>query len=114
VYPTGPRRADHHGQLGLVLDLLRLRGKADLIVRADDRRGRLEEQQRLGRHLVAQLSGVLGVVSADTHHLARQNRREQPNIGHGPPLASEAHLTERMAVDLSDCQSVISAFNSPE
>jgi hypothetical protein len=33
---------------------------------------RLDEQQRLGRHRVIQFLGVLGVIAADTDHLAKR------------------------------------------
>src|SRR3712207_8150589 len=58
---------------------------------------RLEEQDRLGRDLIAELAGVLGVVAADGHHLARQHRGQQPYLGGGQPLAgvrSEEHTSE--------------------
>nr|BFE68392.1 hypothetical protein GCM10020092_016930 [Actinoplanes digitatis] len=106
VHPAGAGRADHHGQLGLVLDLVRLRRDPDRVVRADHRGGRLDEDQRLLRHLVAQLGGVLGVVAADADHLAGEDRREQPDVGQGPALTGEAHLLERETADLGDGQAL--------
>ena len=70
--------ADDDGELGLVVRRARVRRQDDRVVRADDGRVRLEEQQRRGRDLVAQLGGVVGVVAADADDLgARDHRCEQ-------------------------------------
>src|SRR5581483_622663 len=66
----------------------------------DHRGGRLEEQQRLLGYLVAEFRGVLDVVAPDAHHLAGQDRGQQPHVGRGPALAGEAQLPERVALDL--------------
>src|SRR3712207_5130818 len=60
---------------------------------------RLEEQDRLGRDLIAELAGVLGVVAADGHHLARQHRGQQPYLGGGQPLAGVLEGAEGVGGD---------------
>src|SRR6185437_8661946 len=89
---------------------------ADRVVRPDQRGGRLEEEQGLLGHLVAQLGGVIGVVATDAHHLARQDRREQPDVGERPALAGQLDVTERVTVDLRDdlTVAVAGAFHDAE
>ena len=71
---------DDDRELGLVRDLLREVGQDDRVVRADDRRVRLEEQQRARRDVVAHLLRVVRVVAAHGDHLgARDHRREGPD-----------------------------------
>jgi hypothetical protein len=93
------RTADHDGEFALVLDLLRVGGQPDHIVGTDHRCRGLEEQQRPVGHGVAQLCGMVRVVASRRHHLARQDRRQQPDIGKRPPPAGERDRAERMAVD---------------
>ena len=50
----------------------------------------------------AHLRDVGGVVLADAHHLAGQDRGEQPDIGERPLPASESRVAERMLGDLTD------------
>jgi hypothetical protein len=74
--------ADHHRQLPLVVQLVAEGGPDHGLVVADHRGVRLQEDQRLGRHLVAQLGGVLGVVPPDADDLAAGNHRgHQPDLG---------------------------------
>ncbi len=56
---------DHDPQLGFMLDTRALGGKLDDTAVAHQRASWLQEEQRLGRHLVTHLSGVRRVVSAD-------------------------------------------------
>src|SRR5690606_19517761 len=64
----------HHADLSLVLHLLRLGRQEDRALRRQQRRGGLEEDERLGREFVAQLPGVRQVVAADADDLARLHR----------------------------------------
>ena len=74
--------ADHHGELALVVDALRLRRVEDLVAGADHGGVGLEEHQRLLGHLAAHLGGVRGVVLPDRDHLAaRDHRGQQPDVG---------------------------------
>jgi phosphotransferase system IIB component len=79
------QRADHHGELRLVVDLVAHVGRQpDRIAGTDHRRGRLEEQQRLVGDLAAHLVGVRPVVLADAHDLGRDHRARAAG---GPPAA---------------------------
>ncbi len=90
---------DHHGQLGLVVQLLGEGGVADLVAGADHRGGRLEEGEGDVGHLVAQLAGVLGVVAAEGHDLVGEHRRQQPYLGERHLGAGELEVRERDALD---------------
>ena len=80
-HPAGPP-ADDHGQLGLVVDLLRLRGHEHVGAGTDDRVVVLREQDRLLGELLAGLAGVVAVVEADADDLARPGHRgQQPQLG---------------------------------
>jgi hypothetical protein len=80
--------------------------------RADHGRVRLEEDQRLVGHLVAELGGVLGVVAADAEHLApRDHRREQAGVVERDALAGELdRRVERIPGDDGDLR----ALDDPE
>ena len=91
--------AHDHGQLALEVDPAHPFGAHDRVAGADHRGRRLEEQHRLGRDLVAELAGVLGVVAADGHHLARQHRGQQPDLGDREPLAGVLEGAERVGAD---------------
>ena len=57
-------------------------GRTIVVAGADHRGVRLEEQHRLGGHLVAELRRVLAVVAADADDLrARDDGREQRDVG---------------------------------
>jgi hypothetical protein len=45
---------------------------------------------------------VRGVVLADAHHLARQDRSEQPNVGQRPLPTGEGGIAERVLGDFLD------------
>jgi len=60
---------DHQAEFGLVLDAADARRQANRIARTDQRRRRLEEQQRLGRQRLAHFPGVILVVEPDADHL---------------------------------------------
>ena len=62
--------ADDHAELDFPVGLLRAARDLDVVVRADDGRGRLHEDDRLGRHRHAGFRGVIGVVQADADELA--------------------------------------------
>ena len=64
------RLADDDAELDFPVGLLRAARDADIVVRADDGRGRLHEDDRLGRHGGAGLGGVVGIVEADADELA--------------------------------------------
>ena len=100
------RPPDHDGQLRLVVDALRTRRQPDRVAGADHRGRGLEEDQRQLGDLAAHLLGVVGVVLADRHDLAGQDRRQQPHIGQRPPITGEGDLAERVPVDGSDRQRV--------
>ena len=62
-------RADHHADLGLVLDALCVRRQHDCFAAADQRGGRLQEKQRPLRHVVAEFPGMRRVVAPDADDL---------------------------------------------
>ena len=64
------RAAGHDGGLPLVADPIGVRRQVDHRARADHRGRRLEEQQRLLGHGIAQLLRVLEVVTTDADDLA--------------------------------------------
>ena len=66
---------DDHSQLGLVLDLLRLRRQADRLTVADDGAGRLKEEQRQLRDGRIVFGGMGGVVACHANDLPRIDRR---------------------------------------
>ena len=63
--------ADDDAELDLPVGLLAGAGDVDVVVRPDDRVGRLEEHHRLRRHVLARLPRVVDVVQADADHLRR-------------------------------------------
>src|ERR1019366_3870571 len=63
-------RADHDPHLALEIHAPCLRGQFDRRARWDHARWRLEEQERLGRHLIPHLLRVLAVVPADADDLS--------------------------------------------
>src|SRR5690606_13493337 len=75
------RATDHDTELGLVLDALALLRQHDRLARSHDRRGRLQEQERLCRRLVAELLRVSGVVPPDADDLRRTYRRAKVRWG---------------------------------
>ena len=70
-----PASADHHHQLGLVVDLVAHRGQDDRTAVADQGGRILAEEDRLGRRRHAALGGVVAIVQSDADDLAR--------VGHG-------------------------------
>jgi hypothetical protein len=61
--------ADLDRELGLGVDVGRLRREDDLVSRADQGVLELAEDERLGRRFVAELGRVLRVISADANDL---------------------------------------------
>jgi hypothetical protein len=104
VEAAGAGGADHDGELALFLDAVGLRGQPDRVVGTDHRGGRLDEDQRLFGHLVAELGRVVGVVAADPDDLAGEDRGEQADVGQRPALTGEPDLLERQRADLGDGQ----------
>ena len=103
VTVPGAAGADDDGELDLVVHVGAAGRDADGVARADHRGRGLEEDQRLLRRVAGgHLRDVLGVVLADADHLAGQDRREQPDVGRGEPLAGEGDLAEGVALDLGD------------
>ena len=94
------RPADHRGKFPLVVHRVRIRRQLDRHVRPDDRRVRFHEDDRILELLAAHLGDVRRVVLADAHHLARQNRRQQPHVGQWPLPTGESRRAERMLGDL--------------
>src|SRR5204862_6940846 len=72
-----PLLADDDGQLAFVIDALRLRRADDRAVWRQDRAGRLQEDDRLGRRVVAQLLRMIRVVAPDRDDLRRRDGREE-------------------------------------
>ena len=70
-------RADDDRQLAFVVDALRLLRTDDRPFVRQQRRRRLEKDDRVGRELVAQLLGVIGVVASDGDDLRRRLRAEK-------------------------------------
>ena len=75
----------------------------DRLARSDDGGVGLEEKQRLGRNLIAELGGVLAVVTAHAHHLAAgQYGCNQPSIGERDRLTGQLDRpVQRVAVQHS-------------
>jgi len=67
--------SDHDGELALVVEVLGLGRVHDRLERTDHGGVRLEEQQRVLRHRIAQFRCVLGVVAPDPNDLAARNDR---------------------------------------
>ena len=73
---------------------------------------RLEEQHRLGGHLVAELRGVLAVVAADADELrTRDDGREQRDIGERHALARRLVSGEHRVAGEDD---ELTAVDDPE
>ena len=87
--------ADDDAKLDFPVDLLGARRHLDVVVRTDDRAGRLEEQDRLRRNGHARLRGVVRIVEADADHLA-DGVDARPEAG--------AALDERQTVDVDGRQ----------
>ena len=69
-------------------------------VRPDDRGVGLHEDHRIRKAAAAHFLDVRGVVLADAHHLAGQDRREQPDVGQRPLPAGEVRRAKGMLGDL--------------
>ena len=74
-HPPAPP-ADHDRDLPLVLDAGGFRWQHDALAITDQRRRRLEEQERPLGHVVAELPGVGDVVAADADDLGRARQVE--------------------------------------
>ena len=84
IYMGPPRYAvfaDDDANLALVFDLLRLRRKTNRLAGLDDRRGRLEEDERFLGDLVAKLLGVVAVVAPDTDDFRGEVHGEEDTVG---------------------------------
>ena len=77
------RARDDDRELALVLDAGACRGQRDVRARARERARGLQEEQRLGRDLVAELLRVRPIIAADAHDLRRSDRREEGARRHG-------------------------------
>jgi hypothetical protein len=79
--------------------------QADRLARRDQRRGRLEEHQRLGREGLLLLGGVVAVVQADRDDLRRLHGRQQARPGRqrepppGADLLARPELAEQVALE---------------
>ena len=69
--------ADHHHQLGFMLDLLGLRRQEDGLLGADHRGGRFEEEQGHIGYLGIVFFGMLDIIAPDADDLAGEHRRKQ-------------------------------------
>ena len=102
--------ADDHGELTLVVDVVRHPGRIlDRLARTDHRRRGLEERDRrlvLVAAAAAHLLGVLGVVAPDRDDLARQHRSDQPYVEQRLGLADDLERRERVTVDAAHRQPV--------
>ena len=93
--------SDDHAQFAFVVDAADALGNRDALAGADDGGGRLDEDHRLERGLVAHLGDVVLVVQADADHLggghgAQQVRVHERNDAFGLPLG------ERLVADQGD------------
>jgi hypothetical protein len=61
--------ADLHGELGLRVDVRRLRRDRDRLARPDERVRELAEDERLGRQVVSELRRVIRIVPPDADDL---------------------------------------------
>jgi hypothetical protein len=113
----GQAVAQHHGDLPLVLHLPALRRQHDRHVGADQRRGGLEEEERLLGHGVAELFGMLGVVAADRHDLARAHRQQERG-GRAVDVAAEVPAAgeglERIGVEDAEPVRILRIGGGPE
>lgn len=73
--------ADHDPKLGFVIDVRACGRQVDRVSRSDDRRRRLEEEQRFRGHIVAELRSVRAIIPTDTNDLRRRDRRQQSRVG---------------------------------
>src|SRR5690606_37796605 len=64
--------ADDDRKLDLPVGSLRTARNGDRVVRAGDRGGRLQEQQRLLRYVAAAFAGVIDIVEADADDFRRR------------------------------------------
>jgi hypothetical protein len=109
-----PRQAaDHDRELSLVVDTVADRQQLDRISRPEDRGRGLEEQQRLIRHLAAELRGVRRVVLSDADRLGRQHRREHSDVGERYLLAGEHRVLEERAAERADRLALEDARGDP-
>ncbi len=74
-------------------------GVLDGVAGADHGGGRLEEGERDVGHLVAEFTGVLGVVAAEGDDLVGEYRRQEPHLAQGHLGAGELVVRERDALD---------------
>src|SRR3954452_17133949 len=94
--------ADHDRELGLVVHLAGQHGIRDGVVRPDDGRRRLEEDDGLVGHLVAKLCRVVRIVAPEPDDLARENGGHQANVDERQLEPAQAELAERVTVDDGD------------
>ncbi len=108
------RGADHHGQLALVVAPAPTTAGSRIASPSPmtDVDG-LRKISGVVRRVAAHLLGVVGVVLADRHDLAGQERREQPDVGQRPAVAGEGQRAERVAVDRGDGQRVAVGLGRP-
>jgi hypothetical protein len=81
AWQTRGLATDDHRELRLVVHSAHPRRVEDGLARADHRRGRLEEEQRLLRHRLASLRRVIGVVAPDRDDLRGGRGCEQRRLG---------------------------------
>ena len=111
---------DDDGQLPLVVQVRGCGRPDDGLVRSDDRGVGLEEEQRPGWDFITQLTGMFGVVTADSDDLgARNHRRQQPDVSEVVTstgvLNRSRHWISSDAGDGVGMVSVIGGeFNDPE
>ena len=75
--------ADDDGELAFKVDALRDGRHADDTAGSEQRRGRLKKDQRLRRHLVAELADVGAIVAADADDFGRRDGRKEFGGGEG-------------------------------
>lgn len=101
--------ADDHGQLGLVVQVVREGGVLDRVAGADHRGGGLEEGDRRVGDLVAEFGGVLRVVAADGHDLVGEHGGQQPDLVQRDLGARELEVGVRNALD--DVEDEVTGFH---
>src|SRR5579883_347263 len=85
-------RSDDDTEFALKVHLFGQCRVDDFVPLPDQRRWRLEKEERLFRNLVAELAGVLGIVPAHANNFAGCSRREQSNAIQSKALSAGEDL----------------------
>lgn len=105
--------ADDHGQLGLVVQVVREGGVLDRVAGADHRGGGLEEGDRRVGDLVAEFGGVLRVVAADGHDLVGEHGGSSRTLFSGTLVPESSKSAYGMPLMMSRTRSPDSTVPCP-